>query len=114
MISSVSPTSKRGGITSQSYPKHASVHGNLSPPYPYFGSRFIKIPVLGMQDSLMSSELREPLASRNKVWSLIATISVLSIKFHYIKLICHGSLLLIREHHRSIEDLSSHHLYQVC
>ena len=28
MKSSVSPTSKRGGITSQSYPKHASLHGN--------------------------------------------------------------------------------------
>ena len=31
MKSSVSPTPKRGGITGQSDPKHASVHGDLTP-----------------------------------------------------------------------------------
>ena len=36
--SSVSPTQKRGGITSQSDPKHASIHGNLTPPDPYSGN----------------------------------------------------------------------------
>ena len=35
---SVSPTQKRGGITRQIDPKHASVHGNLTPPDPYVGS----------------------------------------------------------------------------
>ena len=35
--SSVSPTPKRGGITGQSDPKHASIHGNLTPPDPYIG-----------------------------------------------------------------------------
>ena len=34
MKSSVSPTPKRGGITVQGDPKHASVHGNLTPPDP--------------------------------------------------------------------------------
>ena len=37
MKSSVSPTPKRGGITGQSDPKHASVHGNLTHRYPYIG-----------------------------------------------------------------------------
>ena len=35
---SVSPISKRGGITGKSYPKHASVHRNWIPPDPYIGS----------------------------------------------------------------------------
>ena len=34
----VSPTYKRGEITGQSDPKHASVHGNSTPPDPYIGS----------------------------------------------------------------------------
>ena len=38
MKSSVSPTPKRGGITGQSDPKHAIVHGNRTPPDPYIGS----------------------------------------------------------------------------
>ena len=33
--SSVSPTPKRNGITGQSDPKHASIHGNLTLPNPY-------------------------------------------------------------------------------
>ena len=37
MKSSVSTTPKRGGITGQSDPKHASVHGNLNPLDPYIG-----------------------------------------------------------------------------
>ena len=32
------PTPKRGGITSKSDPKHASIHKNLTPPDPYIGS----------------------------------------------------------------------------
>ena len=40
---SVSPTPKRGGITGQSDPKHASVYGNLTPPDPYIGSIGSKI-----------------------------------------------------------------------
>ena len=35
MKSSVSPTPKSGGITGKSDPKHASVHGNSTPPDPY-------------------------------------------------------------------------------
>ena len=35
MKSSVSPTLRRGGITGQGDPKHASVHGNSTPPDPY-------------------------------------------------------------------------------
>ena len=31
------PTPKRGGITDKSDPKHASVHGNLTPLDPYIG-----------------------------------------------------------------------------
>ena len=38
MKSSVCPTTKRGGITVQSYPKHASVHRNLTPPDLYIRS----------------------------------------------------------------------------
>ena len=38
MKSSVFPTPKRGGITVQGDPKHASVHGNLTSPNPYIGS----------------------------------------------------------------------------
>ena len=38
MKSSVSLTLKRGGITGQSDPKHASVHGNLTPLDPHIGS----------------------------------------------------------------------------
>ena len=37
MKSNVCSTLKRGGI-SQSDPKHASVHENLTPPDPYIGS----------------------------------------------------------------------------
>ena len=37
MKSSVSPTPKSGGITGKSDPKHASVHGNSTPPDPYIG-----------------------------------------------------------------------------
>ena len=35
---SVSPTLKKGGITGQGDPKHASIHKNLTPPDPYIGS----------------------------------------------------------------------------
>ena len=38
MKSSVSPTAKRGGITGQSDPNHASVHGNLTLLDPYIRS----------------------------------------------------------------------------
>ena len=38
MKSNVSPTPEKGGITVQSDPKHASVHGNLTLPDPYIGS----------------------------------------------------------------------------
>ena len=38
MKSSVFPTPKRGGITGQSDPKHASVHENITRPGPYIGS----------------------------------------------------------------------------
>ena len=38
MKSSVSLTPKRGGITGQSDPKHASVHRNSTTPNPYIGS----------------------------------------------------------------------------
>ena len=37
MKSIVSPTQKKGGITDKSDPKHASVHGNSTPPDPYIG-----------------------------------------------------------------------------
>ena len=42
MKPSVSPTPKRGGITDQGDPKHASVHGNLNPSDPYIGSIGLK------------------------------------------------------------------------
>ena len=38
MKSSVSSKMKRGGITGQSDPKHASIHGNLTPLDPYISS----------------------------------------------------------------------------
>ena len=38
----VSPTPKRGGITGQSDPKHASIHGIQTPPYPYIGNIGLK------------------------------------------------------------------------
>ena len=34
MKSNVFPTPKKGGITGQTDPKHASVHRNLTPPHP--------------------------------------------------------------------------------
>ena len=57
MKSSVSPTSKRGGITDESDPRNATVHGNLTPPDPYIGSigsntKTYKETILGMPDSL--------------------------------------------------------------
>ena len=57
MKSSVSPTPKKGGITVQSNPKYASVHGNRTPPDPYIGSigsntKTYKETILGMPDSL--------------------------------------------------------------
>ena len=41
-IPSFSPTLKKGGITGQGDPKHASIHKNLTPPDPYIGSIGLK------------------------------------------------------------------------
>ena len=49
------------------------------------------------------------LSSRKKALPLIASLSVLSIKFHYIQLIRNGSLLLVRGKHSSLDNFSSHH-----
>ena len=40
--SSVSPTPKRGGITIQSDPKYATIHGTQTPSNPYIGSIDLK------------------------------------------------------------------------
>ena len=59
MKSRVSPTTKKGGITGQNDPKHASIHRNYTPPYPYISSirsktRRCKDPYPAMPDSLIS------------------------------------------------------------
>ena len=47
--------------------------------------------------------------SWKKASPLIASVPVLSVKFHYIQLILYGSWLLVGGHHSLIDDFSSHH-----
>ena len=70
-------------------------------------------PIPVWMDSLISWELHEPLPSQNKETQLIAILSVLSIKFHYLHLGHHWRWILAWGNHRSLDDFSSH-LFVFC
>ena len=101
MQSIVSSRMKSGGITGQSDPKHSSVDRNLTLPDPYSGNIGSKTrrcmesqyPASRTVSSHESYVNLRPF--RKKTSPLIASLSVLGIKFHYIQLIHHGSWLLV-------------------
>ena len=113
--SSISPTPKRGGITCQSDPKYASLHGNWTSLDPYIGSIGSKTRIYKETHTLHARKshlmrvtwIFRP--SLKKASLLIASLSLLSIMFNYIQLIHRGSWFLIRVHHSSIDYFSSHH-----
>ena len=112
---SVYPTPKRGGITGQADPKHASVHGNWTLLDSYIGSigsktrRYKETHTWHAKQSHVMRVKWTTALPEKKASPLIPSLSVLSIKFHYIQLIHHGSWLLVWRHQSSIDDFSSHH-----
>ena len=97
------PHTKNGGITSQSYPKHARTHENLTQSDPYIG-------IIGLTTRRYKKNhirhashyhlMRVTCLLFSKASPLIPSLSVLSIKFHNIQLKRHGSWLLVCVNHR--------------
>ena len=95
---------KRGGIIGQSDLKHASVYGDWTPLYPYWsiGSNIRKYKETHTRHAKQYNLMRvtwTSAPSQKKASPLIASLSVLSIKFHLIKLIRYWSWLLVLGYH---------------
>ena len=90
MKSSVSPTPKRGGITGKGDPKQASVHRNWTPPDSYISNiglksrRYKKTNTRQCRTVFSHKSYVNLRTSRKKTSPLIASLSVLSVKLHYI------------------------------
>ena len=101
MKSSVFPTPKRGGITGQSDPITCQPIWEFNPArslqwqYRFKDQEMSGDPYPASRTVSSHESYVNLRPSRKKTSPLIASLSVLSIKFHYIQLIYHGSWLLV-------------------